>query len=297
MSEPLALLLSAALMTSTMLVVLATGRLLVLRRTIARRTEQVMGAPLTASGAAGELPRPAADRLEAVFAAYRVQLALGLIAAVLTLAGALLLQWWIGLLLGAAVIAVYAFVQHHQRQQRKELLEAQLIPALRMLAAATESGYSITMALERMIRDLHPPIADEFAQVIRMVDLGMSLEDALSNLALRIGGEHFEFFATMIAVQYRSGGSLSVLLLDLARSIQSQHEFKLSVQARTAQARFSGWVVAMIPLFVLGVILLATPHYVAPLFDTQEGHVLLGIAAALLIAGQLTIRQISKVDL
>jgi hypothetical protein len=36
---------------------------------------------------------------------------------------------------------------------------------------------------------------------------------------------------------------------------------------------------------------------VAPLFDSHEGHLLLAVAVALLIAGQLTIRQISKVEI
>jgi tight adherence protein B len=153
------------------------------------------------------------------------------------------------------------------------------------------------MALDRVVDDLPSPLSEEFAQVIRMVDLGLSLEDALGNLAARIGGEHFEFFAAMVAVQHRIGGSLATLLFDLAKNLQTQMEFKMGLKAKTAQARFSGWVVAAIPLFVLGVILVVTPQYVAPLFDLQEGRVLLGIAIALLLAGQLTIQRLSKVEL
>jgi len=297
MSEPLALLLSAALMTGTLLIVLALGRLVIVRRTITRRTERIVGQPPIADGRNSGVLSQVSSRLQVVSRTYRMELLLAVGAAGLTLVGALFHQWMSGLLIGAVGVAGFAWAQRRRRQQRQNLLESQLVPALRMLAAATESGNSIQMALERLIRDLPSPIADEFAQVIRMVDLGVSLEDALGSLAMRIGGDNFEFFATMIAVQYRSGGSLSVLLLDLARSIQTQHEFKLSVQARTAQARFSGWVVAILPLFVLGIILLVTPRYVAPLFDSHEGHLLLAIAATLLIAGQLTIRQISKVEI
>ena len=52
MSEPLALLLSVALMTGTLLIVLALGRLVIVRRTITRRTERIVGfRPVVLSGA------------------------------------------------------------------------------------------------------------------------------------------------------------------------------------------------------------------------------------------------------
>jgi Flp pilus assembly protein TadB len=112
-----------------------------------------------------------------------------------------------------------------------------------------------------------------------------------------VGGEYFEFFATMIAVQHRIGGSLSALLLDLANSLQAQQEFALNVRALTAQARYSGLVVTALPFVVLGVIVLVTPQYVAPLVETTTGRVLVGIALALVTVGQIVIRRISQVEI
>ncbi|HZR99259.1 MAG TPA: type II secretion system F family protein [Chloroflexota bacterium] len=297
MSEPLALLLSGALMASTLLIAVAVGKTMRVRRTVARQAKRFAGGPLPARERRRSARRRAADRVRRLWRTRRAELLLGLGVVAATLIGTLRQQPLLGLLLGMAASGGVIWVQRRRRQRRQALLEAQLVPALRTLATATESGYSVRMALDRVVDDLPSPLSEEFAQVIRMVDLGLSLEDALGNLAARIGGEHFEFFAAMVAVQHRIGGSLSTLLFDLARSLQTQMEFKLSLRAKTAQARFSGWVVSAIPLFVLGVIVAVTPQYVAPLFEWPEGRLLVAIAAVLLLAGQLTIQRLSTVEM
>jgi tight adherence protein B len=282
--------------------VVPVGRALALRYAIRRHTQRFVGDGRTGGGRVNRGVRP--PRLDSLTSSVatltrrrRLGFVLVAVAIVLFAVGAALGGWLVGGLLAVGSVVAGSWLARRQQARRRDLLETQLVPALRMMAAATESGYSIRLALDRMVRDLPSPIADEFAQVLHAVDLGVSLEEAVTELAARVGSENFEFLATMIAVQHRIGGTLSPLLLDLAASVQERLQFQVAVRALTAQARYSAWVLGALPFVVLAFMAFGSPQYIAPLFETSGGHALLLFAAALLAVGLFSIRAISRVDL
>jgi len=65
----------------------------------------------------------------------------------------------------------------------------------------------------------------------------------------------------------------------------------------TSQQRFSGLVLAVWPMLLLGVFALLNWHQTSLLFTTTVGVILLGIAVGLEFLGYLTIRRILSVDL
>ena len=164
-----------------------------------------------------------------------------------------------------------------------------------MMASALESGYSVQQALERVAHDGAAPIAEEFGQVTRAVELGAPLETALAGLAKQ--GEDFEFFATIVAVQHRVGGDLPSLLSNLADSIQDRLTVRAEVRALTAQARYSGWVLSALPFAVLGWMLLVSPTYASPLFGSDLGRAMLFFGGGAAGGGVVLIRSISRVEL
>jgi tight adherence protein B len=301
-SDWVPLLLAMGVAVCTLLLVVPVGRALALRYAIRRHTRRFVGDGRARVGREDQgVGSPRLDSLASTVAALtrrrRLSFLLVASATVLFALGAALGGWMVGGLLALGSVGAGIWIVRRQHARRRDLLETQLVPALRMMAAATESGYSIRLALDRMVRDLPSPIADEFAQVLHAVDLGVSLEEAVTELATRVGSENFEFLATMIAVQHRIGGHLSPLLIDLAASVQERLQFQVAVQALTAQARYSAWVLGALPFVVLAFMVFGSPQYIAPLFETSGGHALLFFAAALLAVGLFSIRAISRVDL
>jgi Flp pilus assembly protein TadB len=294
----LAALVAIAGAASTFLLLVAIGRPLLVRQRVARRAHRFLedepAAETSLADAGLRLSISVADRLRGLSDAHRPLLPLILLAALAALA-TVAFNWRPGLLIALALLALAVWLGQRQ-QVRRDLLEEQLAPALRMVAAALESGYSVRQALERTVADSPSPIAEELAQVEREVRLGASLEAALNNLTARVGGDNFEFFATIVTVQHRVGGDLPTLLTSLANNIQERLQLRAEVRALTAQARYSGWVLTALPFLVLVLLVLASPAYINPLFDTTAGRALLLFAALLLAAGLATIRFISRVD-
>jgi tight adherence protein B len=284
--------LSAALAALCLLA--AMGREFVRRRTIQQRMATFLLPPVEPGGAADTANSPKVWQSLlglGVSSGSVLLIATGTVVALVSL----LVGWTPGLVLATAALAVGG-VLALRRGSRRDHIEQQLAAVLQTMASALESGYSVQQTIERVVRDAPDPIADEFAQVLRAIELGTSLEVALAQLAERVGGDTFEFFATVTAMQYRIGGDLPTLLTSLAMRIQERLELKAEMQALTAQARYSGWVLTALPFAVVAMLLIASPGYLAPLVWTPTGRNLVLFAATLLVAGLASIRTISRVE-
>ncbi len=82
-------------------------------------------------------------------------------------------------------------------------------------------------------------------------------------------------------------------VLDLiAAGVRERAELRRELQALTAQARLSRWVVTALPVGVLGILAVIHPAYLRPLLHTTAGAVVLVLATSLLIAGSFVMRLI-----
>jgi tight adherence protein B len=236
------------------------------------------------------------ERLALLVTTHSTTVLLVLLAVVCLAAGAVARSLTAGLLLAITILAVAAYREYGAAARRRAEMERQLVTALRLMASALQGGYSVPLALERVANGAPPLIAAEFTQVVRAIELGRALHVALGEMADRNRSDTFEYFATIVAVQYRVGGDLPGLLLTLANTIEERLRLKADMDTLTTQARFSGWVLALLPIGVMGVILLVRPGYFEPLLITQTGRILLLFSGMLLTIGLLAVRTISRVE-
>ena len=234
-------------------------------------------------------------RLAQAVGAHQDTAALGVLAAAALVASLLAGAVETGVVVAAGLAVLALWQLGWENARRRERLEKQLGPAVRSMAAAIESGYNIEQAIQRVARDGGPPLSDEFARVVRATQLGVSMESALADLAARVRSNDFDFFATIVSIQYRLGGHLGTLLLGLATSIQERLEFRAQVHALTAQPRYSGRVLIVLPLVSLLAVYVFRREYLSPLLETTLGHLVLGFAAVMLFAGVASIRALSQV--
>jgi tight adherence protein B len=266
----------------------ASVRVVLTRHRMRQRTQRL----LVDEGSAAEtgwreFARPASQHVAAVCV---------LLALIALVVGALLRAWLQGLVVAVVALGVAYWLLGLARARRQSRLDAQLVPALRMMAAGTESGFSVQQAIERAAVDSPAPIAEEFALVVRRIALGASLEDALTEMARRCG-ENFELLAHIVIVQYRAGGNLPALLLGLAGNVQERLQFRDEARALTAQARYSSIVLALLPFGFLALIALVSPAYVQGLFNTNPGRLMMLSGGGLLGIGIVSIRAISRVEM
>ena len=89
--------------------------------------------------------------------------------------------------------------------------------------------------------------------MIREVNLGLPFEEALENLVRRVRSDDLELMVTAISIQYPVGGNLAEILDSIAYTIRERVRIKGEIRTLTAQQRMSGYVVAFLPIGLVGV--------------------------------------------
>jgi tight adherence protein B len=178
---------------------------------------------------------------------------------------------------------------------RLKAFNEQLGDTIQLMSNSLRSGMSLLQSMDMVAREGNPPISDEFSRVTREVGLGVGPQDALLHLVRRIKSEDLDLMVTAIMVQHEVGGNLSRILDGIAGTIRERVKLKGEIRTLTSQMRMSGYILAGLPVGVSGILLLASPKYMLPLFSWP--YLLLPIAGAVsVMIGFLVIKQIVNIE-
>lgn len=265
-----------------------------------------MDLEMEAASADPDQPVPAAPRLgpraqiEAMLAQAKVRLTLrqlGLAALGLGLLAGIPGLWLGGALIGlplavAGALAPLVYV-HLRVQARREAFIRQLAPAFELMARVLRAGSSTPQALQAISDSFEDPIAGEFAHCQQQLDLGLRPEVIYQEMARRSGIIEMRIFVMAMMIQRQTGGNLSEVLDRLAGLIRSRLRLRQQVRALTAEGRMQGGVLAVLPFFVYGVMLVINREYALVLLD--HATLLIGTGVSMLV-GIAWIRNIVNID-
>jgi tight adherence protein B len=196
-------------------------------------------------------------------------------------------------ILGGLPLAIYYWMIR-KGKKRRIALENQLPTVLQLLAGSLDSGASMLHAMEIVAQEGNAPLADEFARVVVETEVGRPMLDSLQAMADRCASQDLDWTVEAIRIQYTSGGSLSETLRTLAEFMRARVEIRAEVRALSAEARLSGKVLTGLPLLVGGFLMLFRPDYVAPLYQTGTGKMMLVAAGSGMLTGTLWMQRIIK---
>lgn len=213
----------------------------------------------------------------------------------------LLAAGWLvaGPLVGAALAAggpwgLRTLVRGRQRHYRAELERA--APAVaRAVADALAAGHAISRALAEAARSVDGAATVELDALGRALAVGQPLEAALATLQARADSRAYDTLATAILLQRDAGGDLVALLRELARSQEAAARCADDARAATAQARFTGLLVGILPAGAAALAELASPGALAGVLHSPLTLWLAGFAGFLQLLGLLAIRRLGRV--
>jgi tight adherence protein B len=186
---------------------------------------------------------------------------------------------------------VRAFIKARLQRVRNQFA-MQLPDNLQVLASALRAGHSLVGALSVVVDDAPEPSRMEFRRVIADEQLGVPLEEALTNVAERMDNRDLEQVAVVAALQHETGGNTAEVLDRVTDTIRERFELRRMIKALTAQGRMSRWVVSLLPVGLLLAITVINPGYMKPLYESTSGRILLAFAALMVLAGSFVIRKI-----
>ncbi len=210
----------------------------------------------------------------------------GLVAAALTQSVALIA---LGLLGGAALPYFYV---SFKAKQRVRAFENQLPDLLVTMAAGLKAGHSFRQALQSVVDEDQPPASKELNRVLTETRLGRPMDEALSDMAARIGSKNFDFVITAVTIQRQVGGSLAGLFDMVADTVRNRQQFAKKIKGLTAMGRASAYVLVGLPFFVGLMLTLLNSEYMRPLWHTSMGHKLVLTMFVMIGIGSLILRKI-----
>jgi tight adherence protein B len=182
-----------------------------------------------------------------------------------------------------------------RRRRRMKAFAAQLPDALEMLARTLRAGQSLAFGFRMVSEEMSAPISQEFGRVFEEQNLGVSMEEALHDLAARIPNLDLKFFVTAVILQRQTGGDLAEVLDKISSLIRDRFRIWGQVQALTGEGRLSGIVLLAMPFVVFLAVYQLNPGYVMVLFTDPMGKKMLAGAIVLQLIGAVVIRKIISI--
>jgi tight adherence protein B len=128
--------------------------------------------------------------------------------------------------------------------------------------------------------------------VVADEQLGVPLEDSIGSVVRRMDNPDLDQVALVAALQRQTGGSAAEVLDRVTDTVRERAELRRLISSLTAQGRLSRWILSFLPVFLLVIISLINPGYIAPLFTEPLGRGLLILAGIMIVTGSLVIRKI-----
>jgi tight adherence protein B len=201
----------------------------------------------------------------------------------------------IPVIIGAAGGYIPFFVLSSKRSKRQRILADQFPEGLDFLARILQAGHSFSTGLQMMGEELPMPLSAEFRRAYDQHSLGSSIDDALKDMSNRIEATDFAFFVTAVMINRQTGGDLSEVLKNISGTIRQRMRLQQQVKAKTAEGRFTGYIMVAFPLVMFVIAHTLNPEYAEVLTNTGTGRMLLGAAGGLQMMGLFAIKKITTV--
>jgi tight adherence protein B len=216
-------------------------------------------------------------------------------AAVALVIGSVLVGPLVGLALACAGPWVVARVLRGRRERYRRAVDAG-VPALALaIADAIAGGHSLRGALGEAARSLSGATAHELRRARAELAAGARTEDALEAMRARVRSARLDTVVAACLLQQRAGGDLARLLRGSARAMEETSRLEGELRAATAQARFTGMLVVLLPLGGALLAELASPGWFAGLWSSFLTAWLVGIAIFLQALAAVLIRRLGRV--
>lgn len=227
--------------------------------------------------------------------AYALGIAVVVVLVVSVLLGkSLIIGLLLGLMFGLGLPHLYV----KRKLRKRQLLFLKLFPeAIELMVRGLRAGLPIAESFNVVSRELPPPMGDTFATISQQTALGVPMEKALADAAVRIDLTEFNFFVTTIIMQRETGGNLGEILSNLSEMLRARQMMKLKIGALSSEARASAYIVGALPFVVFAMLSVISPEYLDPLYNDYRGNLSLLAALGSMVLGAIIMKRMTQLEI
>jgi tight adherence protein B len=180
---------------------------------------------------------------------------------------------------------------NYLKRKRVEKFKRQLPDGMDLIARALKAGHAFSGGMSLAADEFDDPLGPEFAETLDEINYGVSVGNALKNLARRVDCGEIKYFVVGVILQRETGGNLAELMETLAGLIRERFKFDGKVKTLTAEGRISAVILILLPIGIFGYLWLTNPNFLAPLITEQVGKFMILGAIIMMIIGAFVMKK------
>ena len=188
------------------------------------------------------------------------------------------------------------FFVNFKRKRRHRKFTEEFPNAVDVIVRGVKAGLPLIDCLKVIAAEAQEPVRSEFREIVEDQTLGMPLGEAVARLPERVPLAEANFFAIVIIIQSRTGGNLSEALGNLSKVLRDRKKMAAKIRAMSAEAKSSAGIIGSLPIVVTILIYLTSPDYIALLFTTTTGNIVLACSGLWMLMGILVMRKMINFD-
>lgn len=185
------------------------------------------------------------------------------------------------------LIPVSIFYLHQWREdychKKEQEFREQFQNGMQILSSSLKAGYSVENAVRATEKDLRPlypedsRIRREFNRMIHELDMNLTAEQVLKDMAERIRQEDVDNFVMVFATAKRTGGDSISILKNTVQMIGEKIEVEREIQTLLAAKKLEFNVMCIIPLGMVLYMRMAFPEFLNVLYGSIVGVILMSV--------------------
>ncbi len=128
------------------------------------------------------------------------------------------------------------------------------------------------------------------------LDVGTSLNDALTNLQDRIPSRELSLLTRTLIIQARAGGAVVSALRGMSETLDARKDLRREIRTMLSGAVYTSWIIVFLGAGSLVMMNLIAPGTLQKVTSSLVGQVTLIVAAALYAVGFLLIRKTTRIE-
>lgn len=180
--------------------------------------------------------------------------------------------------------------------RRLKGFSAEFPDSVDIIVRGVKAGLPLVDCLRIISLEAQEPVRGEFKAILEDQTMGLPIDQAVQRLSERVPLAEANFFAIVIALQSRTGGSLSEALGNLSKVLRERKKMTAKIKAVSAEAKASAGIIGCLPVVVAFLIYLTSPAYISLLFTTSIGNIVLGASALWMFIGVMVMRKMINFD-
>ena len=164
-----------------------------------------------------------------------------------------------------------------------------------LVSNSIKAGLSVVQAFEVASEKMPRPSGTEFGRVVKQLRLGDPFDQAIERMMERLPCEELGLLLKTVAIQRKAGGNLSRALSVMSTAISARHRVRNEISTLTAEARFTGLIIMVLPVITLAMLNQTMEGAVSTFLNDPLGWVITTVFIAVLVAAFVLINRFAHV--